>query len=143
MAAFVPAAAPTFLVSPRSALSPRCNPAPRAACLTRQPAVSAPAASAPVTTAQFSSGAEPEVEADAPLSKFAVGDAVRVSIPMSLFNVSGKVNQKVDVMGREGTVFKVVDHPLLTVSRRVIVRFPEGAKKFMAHFEDDELETVE
>lgn len=143
MAAFVPAAAPTFLTSTRSALSPRCIRAPRAACLTRQPAVSAPAATASATTAQFSSDAEPEVDADAPLSEFAVGDAVRVKIPMSLFNVWGKVNQEVDVTGREGTVFKIVDNPLMTVTRRVVVRFPEGAKKFMAHFEEDELEAVE
>lgn len=62
---------------------------------------------------------------------------------MVLWNVVGRVNQPTDVSGREGIVFKFIDDPVLTVTKRVVVRFEEGKKKFMAHFEDDELESVE
>jgi hypothetical protein len=79
-----------------------------------------------------------------PVSKFAKGDAVRIiAKPMVLWNVTGRIGVEVDVSGREGIVFKIIDvvnGSPITATKPVVVKLAEGKKFFMAHFEDGELE---
>jgi Ferredoxin thioredoxin reductase variable alpha chain len=78
-------------------------------------------------------------------SRFAKGDRVRVRGPLPMYHVAGRMGEEVDVGGRTGEVFKVIDAVKgvnITATKPVVVRLEEDGRKFVAHFDDDELETA-
>jgi hypothetical protein len=78
-------------------------------------------------------------------SRFSAGDAVRVAgKPLLLYHLASARNEPFDVQGMEGTVFNVIDEVAgspISATKPVVVKFVDP--KFMAHFDDDELEPVE
>eukprot|EP00187_Rhodella_violacea_P001899 CAMPEP_0174891060 /NCGR_PEP_ID=MMETSP0167-20121228/6164_1 /TAXON_ID=38298 /ORGANISM="Rhodella maculata, Strain CCMP736" /LENGTH=127 /DNA_ID=CAMNT_0016129077 /DNA_START=40 /DNA_END=423 /DNA_ORIENTATION=+ len=71
---------------------------------------------------------------------FAPGDAVRVKKAIKMYHVGKTKGSPVDVKGMQGVVAKIIDTDVISATKPVVVKFAEP--KFMAHFEEEELEKV-
>lgn len=74
-----------------------------------------------------------------------VGQKVRVCKSVIMYHYPGKRNEPMDVQGLEGVITKDVSHRdgvEVSATCPYVVSFDETPKKFIAHFEESELEVL-
>jgi hypothetical protein len=90
--------------------------------------------------ATLASGTDSAADVDT-TSRFAAGDAVRVSKSVIMYHMPGSKNEPTDVKGKTGIVSKIIstaNNIRITATKPVVVKFDN--MKVSGHFEDDELE---
>jgi hypothetical protein len=109
-------------------------------CKTLRPHLRACSASEGAALAA-STGADAGAAADSDFSRFAVGDAVRVTKSVIMYHMPGARNEPIDVAGKTGTVSRIistVDNMRITATKPVVIKF--DGMKTSGHFDDEELE---